>query len=86
MPDRFCTPPELAERWGVSPAKILAFIRCGELEAVNLAMRPGGRPRWGVSGEAVAAFERRRSSAANKSLRQHRPPRAPQPTGVIPFF
>jgi len=31
------TPPELAKFWGVSPDKILAWIRSGELKATNVA-------------------------------------------------
>jgi hypothetical protein len=82
----FRTPPELADRWGISPAKVLSFIRRGELTAVNLATRLGGRPRWAISAEAVAAFERRRSSAATATPRPQRRPRAPLPANVIQFI
>jgi len=56
------TPPELAKRLGVSPEKILAWIASGELPAVNVALRLGGRPRWRIDPADVADFERRRSA------------------------
>ena len=31
------TPPELARRYGIKPAKVLAWISRGELRAINLA-------------------------------------------------
>lgn len=60
--DAYLTPPQIARRYGVKPAKVLGWIASGELVAVNLADGPGGRPRWRVSPEALADFERRRSS------------------------
>lgn len=62
MSGRYLTPPAIARRYAVKPAKVLAWIERGELEAINLADRPGGRPRWRISPEALEAFERRRSS------------------------
>ena len=56
------SPPELARRWRVSPDKVVGWIRSGELAAFNVAARPGGRPRWRVSPEAMAAFEAARSA------------------------
>lgn len=59
---RKLTPPQIAERLGVSPEKVIAWIRSGELKAVNVATKPNGRPRWAVDEADLAAFERRRSS------------------------
>src|SRR5437660_5835359 len=39
------TPPEVAKMWGITPEKVIAFIRSGELRAINVATRLGGRPR-----------------------------------------
>ena len=37
IPDsRFLTPPQAAERLGVAPARIIAWIRAGKLRASNL--------------------------------------------------
>lgn len=58
------TPPQVARARGVKPAKVLAWVMNGELEAVNHASRAGGRPRWRISAAALAAFDRARSNRA----------------------
>jgi hypothetical protein len=54
---------DLCRRWRVSPDKIRAFLRKGELVAVNLASNLAGRPQWRITHESVERFELRRSSA-----------------------
>ncbi len=54
------TPPKLAERWGVSADKVLGWIKGGDLPATNIAKRPGGRPRYRISEDAIREFERKR--------------------------
>ena len=34
---RYITPPELAQRWHVKLANIYAWIRSGELNAINMS-------------------------------------------------
>jgi hypothetical protein len=53
----------LAKRYHVNPAKIIGWIRTGELTAVNIASRPGQRPRWIITPEQLAAFESLRCSS-----------------------
>lgn len=62
MADRYLTPPALARQYGVNSDKVLAWIESGELSAVNVASRVGGRPRWRISAEAIAEFEARRAA------------------------
>jgi hypothetical protein len=65
------TPRALARRYRVSPDKILAWIRSGELRAVNIATKPGGRPRYAIDEADVAAFEERRTAVQpNKTGRR----------------
>ena len=45
---------------GVADAKILAWIRSGELRAVNLARSRNGRPRYAIDVADIEAFERSR--------------------------
>jgi excisionase family DNA binding protein len=78
------TPPELAKQYGVSPDKVLAWIRAGELRAINVATRLGGRPRYRISEEDLAAFEARR--AARPSPKRQRPARPREANDVIEFF
>lgn len=53
---------ELAERYGVNISKVGEWIRNGELRALNVAQTINGhRPRYRITAEAVAEFERRRT-------------------------
>jgi hypothetical protein len=54
---------DLARRWKVGADKIYAFLRRGELVAVNVATNVSGRPQWRITPESVERFEQRRSSA-----------------------
>ena len=78
----YLTPPELARRYGVKPDKILAWIRSGELRAINLVERPGGRPRWKISEADLLIFEQRRAATgpAPRTRRRRKDP------AVIEFF
>ncbi|MCA9028265.1 MAG: helix-turn-helix domain-containing protein [Planctomycetaceae bacterium] len=79
----FWTPPQLARLWGVSPDKVLNWIRSGELEATDMATSRAGRPRYRISNESIVAFQRKRSVVTP-------PPRAKRrrqtPSDVIEFF
>src|SRR5262249_28100204 len=64
------TVADLARRFRVGPDKIRRWIERGELRAINTAAALCGRPRWVVTAEALAEFERRRAGG---------PPPRPQP-------
>jgi excisionase family DNA binding protein len=66
------TVPELARQWGVSRNKIVAWITSGQLGAINFALQSGGRPRWKIPAEAVAAFEAGRSAVPTMPRVQRR--------------
>lgn len=66
------TPPMLARRWGVSPSKILAWIRSGELPAINAATNRAGRPRYLIDIADLVIFENRRSAAPTPTPRRRR--------------
>jgi transposase len=59
---RKLTPPELAKRYGVEPSKVIAWIKAGELRAVNIATKATGRPRYIIDEQDVAAFEEQRAA------------------------
>jgi hypothetical protein len=80
---RYLTPPQLAERYGVDPNKVLGWIRRGELAAVNVATTTGGRPRWRVSPEALAAFEAARAAGPAPHITRIRRRKDPN---VIEYF
>jgi len=69
MIERALTVQEIAERYGVDPHSVLAWIRSGELRALSVNRKPGARkPRWRVTPEALVSFE---------LLRTHNPPPTP---------
>jgi transposase len=77
------TPPKLAKRYGVDVHKIIAWVRSGELPAMNSATTQGGRPRFLIDESDILAFETRRSvEPARKSTRKPRQ----KSTNVIEFF
>ena len=55
------TVADVARRYRVSPDKVRAWIRSGELACVNTAAVLCARPRYVVLPDALAAFERRRA-------------------------
>lgn len=55
------TPPQVAERFGVSADKVLAWVRSGELRAIDAATRKGERPRYLIDESDLAEFERSRA-------------------------
>jgi excisionase family DNA binding protein len=75
------TPPQIAARLGVSPDKVLAWIKSRELRAFNAATRPYGRPRWLVDEADLADFERRRSAVPTSA-----PSRQRKQSDIIQFF
>ena len=79
----YMTPPQVAERYGVDPSKVLGWIRRGELRAVNVVANLGSRPRYRISPADLAAFEARRVAGPQpKATRQRRA----RTEGVIEFF
>jgi excisionase family DNA binding protein len=67
------TPPQVAEILGVEPEKIRRWIEAGELRATNIVLVPGGRPRYKVSEQELAAFlERRSTTPTPKPARRKR--------------
>jgi transposase len=72
---------DLARRWRVSEDKVRLWIKRGELKATNTAMALCGRPRWVVSADAVAEFERRRASGPPPKVS-----RRPRHAAAIDYF
>jgi excisionase family DNA binding protein len=64
------TPSELARILRVNADRVRAWIRSGEMPALNLASKRCVRPRFVVLPHHLAAFERKRAAAL--------PPRPPR--------
>ncbi len=82
-PDRMIGVSDVATRLAVKPQTVLAWIRGGELAAVNVARANGGRPRWRIRESDLDAFlaARQPQPAAGRPRRTRR-----VTTGVIQFF
>jgi len=79
------SPPQVAKVWGVSAAKVVGFIKSGELRATNLATDLNGRPRYVVDLDDIARFEEARQVVPqSESAPQSRLRRKPTP-GVKEF-
>jgi hypothetical protein len=57
---RGSTVRDVARRLRVGEDKVRKWINCGQLKALNMAAALCGRPRWVITPEALAAFERGR--------------------------
>ena len=80
--NKYLTPPEVAKRYGCKPSKIIAWIRRGELRAVDLSDQPGvGRPRFKIDPLDLAAFENNRIQLPQPAKRRGR-----VPAGVTQYF
>ena len=75
-PPRGRTVREFAALYRVSKSKVLRWIAAGELKAINIAERRDGKPRWVITPDAQAEFERDRTAGrpASKSSRRRRLP------------
>lgn len=69
---RYLSPPQYAAQLGVKADKVVAWIKAGELRAVNLAIKPGGRPRWKIPPDATVIFENSRSVQPHVAPRRRR--------------
>jgi hypothetical protein len=54
----------VAKLLGIDAAKVLNWVHRGELTGVNVADRPGRRPRWRIADPELQRFLRARQSAA----------------------
>ena len=73
---------DLCERFAVGEHTVLAWIRRGELKAINVSSKPGGRPKWRVTQQALEAFELLRTPTSTKPRAHDRK----RPSGVVEFY
>lgn len=80
---RAYSPAQVAQRYGVSPDKVRAWIASGELRAINISARRSSRkPRWAITPEALEAFEQQRAAAPPPRRQRRRRKRS----GVTQYF
>ena len=71
--DDWLTPPQVAKMIGVKPDKILYWIHTGQLPAVNVAKKEGGRPQYAVTATGLDVFTTRRSTRPPVKVKRARP-------------
>lgn len=76
------TPPARAKELGITPEKIIAFIRAGELHAINVAAPGATRPRYVITDEAWREFLQRRAARPDAKPPKRRPKSEPYPVYV----
>lgn len=72
------TPPQIAKRLQVSEDTVRAWIRTGELPAVNFAGPKATRPRYRITEEGLATLMNRKS-VENRPQPVRQEARAPLP-------
>jgi hypothetical protein len=81
LADHCLTPPALAKRWRCKPARVIALIRRGALNAFNLGL--ASRPRYRITPESVKAFEQRRADRPEPATRRGR---SRDDSNIVRFF
>jgi hypothetical protein len=79
--DGYLTPAAIATRLGLAkPDPVFAWIKSGELRAINVATKIGGRPTWRIDQVDFQTFLEARRSHPNVRqspvARRRRPERA----------
>ena len=82
MTDRALTVKQVAEQLGVGQHAVLALIRSGDLQAIDVSLQPGGRPRWRIMPDDLEGFLARRTHQAAAPRRRRRR----KPTNVKAYF
>lgn len=54
------TPKEVAAMWNVDRESVYAWIHSGELKAINVAVKAGGRPIYRIDPKDLAVFAQSR--------------------------
>ena len=89
MPDvaPYFTPQSIAAHLGLSKVDVvLAWIRRGELRAMNVGNRPDGRPTWRISGEDLERFLASRQATPTPAPTTKRPRRRKPAAKVTRYF
>ena len=80
---RKLTPPQYAKQLGVDCAKVLKWIRSGELKAADFSTNRGQKPRFLIDTADILTFELSRQVQPPPPKINRRRPRDPS---VIQFF
>jgi transposase len=77
------TVKDIIARYCVSEGTVLAWIKRGELRAINVGRQAGSKkPRWRITPEALGAFEQLRTPSPPVPRMRRRK----RPVDVIEFY
>lgn len=85
-PREYLTPNEYASRLGVKRETVVAWIRAGELRAVNTARSLSVPARYRIAEEAIREFEQQRSGAVQTIPPRAKKTRRERPADWIEYF
>jgi hypothetical protein len=80
---RWLSPPQVGRIVGVTPEKVIALIRNGEMRGINVASRGSRRPRYRVTPEDLTAWARGREVVPTPTPPA---PRRRRQSGVKEFY
>ena len=75
------TTREVARLLRVGTSKVIAWIKAGELVAINTATSLSGRPRYVVLPDAIAEFQKRRTAGPTP-----KPARRKKRTAMVDYY
>jgi transposase len=73
---------DICERFAVGEHTVLGWIRRGELRAIDVSRKQGGRPKWRVTPQALDVFELARTATPPPPRTRRKRPQA----DVIEFY
>ena len=79
------TPPQIAGMFGIDVMKVIAWIKSGELKAIDASTRRGERPRYLVDVADLETFEQARA-VVPPPPRAERRKAPPRPAGYVRYF
>ncbi len=82
MNDALLSVKQVAEKLGMRTHGVLTLIRSGELRAIDVSLKPGGRPSWRILSEDLDSFILRRTFQASPPRQRRRKPR----TTITEYF
>lgn len=81
------TIPEIAERLQVDRDTVSAWVRSGQLPAIDITKAASKKPRWRITSEAFSGFLQARSNVKPAVDIKARAKRAPKrPAGWVDYF
>jgi excisionase family DNA binding protein len=73
---------DICKRYGVSEHTVYGWIKSGELAAISVGRKLGGKPKWRITAEALQTFELLRTPTPPTPRERRRK----QPADIVEFY